>query len=173
MKISLFIFSLLLLSACSNEATNDPQKAAQVEPAVAPAAAPESAVQPEAEPEDAYLWLEDVEGEEALAWVEEQNDISLAYLEALPVFETLNERNLEIYNSDERIPTPAIRGDHVLNFWRDAEHKRGLWRRAPIEAYLAGEPEWEILLDIDALAAREGEDWVWKGSSWSRRNRGA
>jgi prolyl oligopeptidase PreP (S9A serine peptidase family) len=59
---------------------------------------------------DAYIWLEDVEGEEALAWVEEQNAVSLGHLEALPVFAPLKERNLEIYNSDERIATPA--GQH-------------------------------------------------------------
>jgi hypothetical protein len=58
---------------------------------------------------DAYIWLEDVEGEEALAWVEEQNAVSLGHLEALPVFAPLKERNLEIYNSDERIATPATR----------------------------------------------------------------
>jgi prolyl oligopeptidase len=78
---------------------------------------------------DAYIWLEDVEGEEALAWVEEQNAVSLGHLEALPVFAPLKERNLEIYNSDERIATPAMRGDHVYNFWRDEDNIRGRWRR--------------------------------------------
>ncbi len=53
--------------------------------------------------EDPYLWLEDVEGEKALAWVEEQNKTSLGYLEALPTFATFRDRNLEIYDSDERI----------------------------------------------------------------------
>mgnify|MGYP000576736627 CR=1 FL=1 len=77
---------------------------------------------------DSYIWLEDVEGEEALAWVEEQNAVSLGHLESLPIFEPLRERNLEIYDSDDRIATPAMRGDHVYNFWRDADHPRGLLR---------------------------------------------
>lgn len=118
--------------------------------------------------EDPYLWLEEVEGERALAWVEAQNRQSLEYLEALPTFRPFLERNLEIYDSDERIAFPALRGDYVYNFWRDAKNKRGIWRRATLSDYAAGEANWEIILDLDALAAEEGEDWVWKGSDCLR-----
>jgi prolyl oligopeptidase len=103
---------------------------------------------------DAYIWLEDVEGEEALAWVEEQNAVSLGHLEALPVFAPLKERNLEIYNSDERIATPA--------------NIRGRWRRMLLDDYIEGSEEWELVLDIDLLAEGEDEDWVWKGAQCLR-----
>jgi len=157
-------FVLLLLTACDGQAPSpEPQADTPAETAAVAAPAPEPA-----EPEDPFLWLEDVEGEKALAWVEEQNEVSLGYLEALPTFEPLYQRNLEIYNSDERIPTPAIRGKYVYNFWRDGDHVRGLWRRMPVEAYLAGGADWEIVLDVDALAEAEGEDWVWKGSNCLR-----
>jgi len=56
--------------------------------------------------DDPYLWLEEVEGERALAWVEERNKASLGYLESLPTFDPLYERNLEIYDSDDRIKPP-------------------------------------------------------------------
>ena len=118
--------------------------------------------------EDPYLWLEDVEGEKALAWVEEQNKTSLGYLEALPTFATFRDRNLEIYDSDERIASPTLRGSYIHNFWRDADNKRGLWRRATLDDYAAGKSSWEIILDLDKLAEQEGEDWVWKGSSCLR-----
>ncbi|MGI9237867.1 MAG: prolyl oligopeptidase family serine peptidase [Woeseiaceae bacterium] len=118
--------------------------------------------------EDPYLWLEDVEGDEALAWVEKQNEESLGYLEALPTFDTFRERNLEIYDSEERIAFPALRGDFVYNYWRDADNKRGLWRRATLEDYAAGKSNWDIILDLDKLAEQDGEDWVWKGSSCLR-----
>jgi prolyl oligopeptidase len=155
---------LLLLTACDGPApSTQPQAGEPADEAASVEPAPEPAM-----PEDPYLWLEDVEGERALTWVEAQNAVSLGYLEALPTFDALYQRNLDIYNSDERIPMPAIRGDHVYNFWRDAENARGLWRRMPVEAYLAGGAEWEILLDLDALAAAEEEDWVWKGSSCLR-----
>ena len=118
--------------------------------------------------EDPYIWLEDVEGEEALAWVERQNEQSVAYLESLPLFDELFERSLEILDSDDRIAFPGVRGDHVFNFWRDATHPRGLWRRTTVEDYVAGDPDWEILLNVDALAEAEGEDWVWGGVSCLR-----
>ena len=118
--------------------------------------------------EDPYLWLEEVDGEEALAWVEEHNEKSLSYLKSLPTYEPLKARNLEIMNSDERIAAPGIRGDYVYNYWRDAENVRGLWRRTTIEDYVGGDPSWDTILDLDALAASEGEDWVWKGSSCLR-----
>ena len=113
---------------------------------------------------DAYIWLEDVEGEKALAWVEQQNAESLGYLESMPAFEPLRERNLEIYNSDERIATPAMRGDHVYNFWRDEENVRGRWRRMLLDDYVEGGEDWELVLDLDMLAEGEDEDWVWKGA---------
>ncbi len=118
--------------------------------------------------EDPYIWLEDVEGEEALAWVEEQNAESLGYLESLPTFEPLRARNLEIYDSEDRIPGPGIRDEHVYNFWRDANNIRGVWRRMSIDDYVANKDNWEVVLDIDALAEAEDEDWVWKGSNCLR-----
>ncbi len=118
--------------------------------------------------DDPYIWLEDVEGEEALDWVEAQNEVSVGYLESLPTFGGLYDRNLEILNSDERIAAPSPRGDHVFNFWRDANNTRGLWRRTTVDDYVSGDPDWETILDLDALAEAEGENWVWKGATCLR-----
>jgi len=158
-KIIVAMAACALLAACSRESTEPTPITEDTAPEPDPVVLNES---------DPYLWLEEVEGEKALAWVEEQNELSLGYLETLPQFEPLYERNLEIYNSDDRIPMPGIRGDEVYNFWKDADHVRGLWRRMPLADYLAGSADWEILLDLDALAEAEGEDWVWKGPSCLR-----
>ncbi|NBC23263.1 MAG: prolyl oligopeptidase family serine peptidase [Gammaproteobacteria bacterium] len=115
-------------------------------------------------PEDPFLWLEEVEGEKALAWVEGRNEASLGYLESRPLYEPLRARSLAILDSDERIPQPALRGETVYNFWQDADNRRGVWRRTPLAAYARGGADWEVLLDLDALAQEEGEDWVWKGA---------
>jgi prolyl oligopeptidase len=117
---------------------------------------------------DAYTWLEQVEGEEALAWVEQQNAESLGHLESLSVYEPLRERNLEIYNSAERIATPEMRGDYVYNFWRDEDNVRGRWRRMLLDDYVDGSEAWQLVLDLDKLAEGEDEDWVWKGASCLR-----
>jgi prolyl oligopeptidase len=115
--------------------------------------------------EDPYLWLEEIEGEKALDWAREQNAKSLAALEKLPEYQAFYEKNLAVYDSQERIAYPAIRGDYLYNFWRDAKNERGLWRRTSMAEYGKDKPEWEILIDLDQLAKQEDENWVWAGSS--------
>ena len=66
-----------------------------------------------------------------------------------------------IYDQPANIPFVARRGDKLFNFWKDAEHPRGLWRTTTLESYRTDNPDWEILLDLDALAEAEGEDWIW------------
>ncbi len=117
------------------------------------------------EVEDPYLWLEEVEGEKALAWVEAQSATSVSELERVPQFQPVMARNLEILDSKDRIPTVGIRGAFLYNFWQDADHVRGIWRRTTLEEYRKAAPAWETVLDLDALAAAEGENWVWKGAA--------
>ncbi len=115
--------------------------------------------------EDPYLWLEDVEGAEALEWVEAQNATTVARLEAYAAFRDFYEQSLAILNSTQRIPYVSIMGAHVYNFWQDAQHEKGIWRRTSLTDYLTPSPSWEVVLDLDALAAAEGENWVWKGAN--------
>ncbi|MEO1137573.1 MAG: hypothetical protein AAFW68_13360 [Pseudomonadota bacterium] len=109
---------------------------------------------------DPYLWLEDVEGERALAWVEEQNAQSLAALESDPRFQPMYEEALSVLTSDQRLALGQIHNGHVYNFWQDDDHVRGLWRRASVESYRAGAADWEVLIDYDALTASEQRNWV-------------
>lgn len=113
--------------------------------------------------EDPYLWLEEVQGKKALDWAKKQNEASVAVLEAVPGFKAVHENILEILNSDKRIPFAGKRGDYFYNFWRDAKHVRGVYRRTTLEEYRKKDPKWEIILDLDALAEKEGENWVYKG----------
>ena len=115
--------------------------------------------------EDPFLWLEDVEGEKALEWVKARSAADTAEIEAVPEFAGLHEKLLEIYNSSDRIPSPGIRGAWVYNFWQDADHVRGIWRRTFLSEYVKESPAWETVLDVDKLAEDEDENWVWKGAS--------
>ncbi|AXE25082.1 S9 family peptidase [Streptomyces globosus] len=115
--------------------------------------------------EDPYVWLEDVEGATALAWVAERNAETAAVLAADPRFDALRAELREVLDDAERIPYTVRRGGHLYNFWRDAGRAKGVWRRTTLEQYRKDEPAWEILLDVDALAAAEGEEWVWAGAS--------
>ena len=114
---------------------------------------------------DPYLWLEDVGGDKALSWVKEQNAVALKELQAQADYPALHERLKTILNSKERIPYVSKHGDYYYNFWRDAQHTRGIWRRTTLEQYQKAEPVWETILDIDQLASDEKENWVWHGAS--------
>ena len=114
---------------------------------------------------DPYLWLEEVEGEKALEWVKERSAEDTAEIEAVPEFAPIHERLLDIFNSSDRIPYPRVRGAWIYNFWQDEAHVRGIWRRTSRAQYVTESPDWETVLDVDALAEAEGENWVWKGAS--------
>jgi len=116
--------------------------------------------------DDPYLWLEDVDGDKVLDWVREFNKKSTEKLEAVPEFEPINKRCLEIYNSNERIPYVAMRKAYLYNFWRDEKNVRGLLRRTTMEEYRKDKPDWETVLDIDELAEKENENWVYKGANF-------
>lgn len=115
--------------------------------------------------DDPYLWLEEVQGERALEWVKQQNAATVAELTQAGDFQRLNARLLEILNSDQRIPAVGKMGPYYYNFWRDGNNPRGLWRRATLEEYRKSEPAWEVILDLDALARAENENWVWRGAN--------
>ena len=121
-----------------------------------------------AETADPFIWLEDVHSARALTWVRAQNALTQHELGASPDFKPVYDRLLAIYDSKARIPAVTKQGDFYYNFWRDAQHVRGLWRRTTLSEYRKESPAWETLLDLDALAAAEKENWVWKGSLWLR-----
>jgi prolyl oligopeptidase len=120
------------------------------------------------EEKDPYLWLEEVTGEKALAWVKERNAESTGELTKREGFTKLDERLLKILDSEEKIPFVAKRGEFYYNFWRDAKNKRGLWRRTSLAEYKKANPQWETVIDLDKLAEEEKENWVWHGASFLR-----
>ncbi len=119
------------------------------------------------EPTDENVWLEDIYGEEQLAWVKEQNSRTEDLLEDADYVE-LEGRILEVLDSTDRIAMVGKRGDWYYNFWKDQQNPKGLWRRTTWESYCTDSPEWDILLDVDALAAAEGEEWVFHGATFLR-----
>jgi len=113
--------------------------------------------------DDQYLWLEAIDDEQALDWVKQHNESTLAQLSGAR-FEQLRTEALEIFDSDDRIPGVLRRGEFLYNFWVDATNPRGLWRRTTLEEYRKDSPAWDVVIDVDALAAAEGENWVWGGA---------
>ena len=116
-------------------------------------------------PADPYIWLEQMEGDRALEWVNKENARSLAVLKGDPRFEPMHQDALKIVNATDRIAFPSLIGHGVYNFWQDPTNVRGLWRRTTAADYAAAAPKWETVLDIDALSAAEKANWVWKGAN--------
>ncbi|RWO40525.1 prolyl oligopeptidase family serine peptidase [Mesorhizobium sp.] len=114
--------------------------------------------------DDPYLWLEDVEGERALAWAAGQSAKTLKHFGGTQ-FERDRAALTAIFDNLDNLPLIARRGQYLYNYWRDAGNPRGLWRRTTLAAYMKADPQWELLLDLDALAASDGEDWIWDGAS--------
>jgi prolyl oligopeptidase len=112
---------------------------------------------------DPWLWLEDIDSDRALGWVAERNAETERELTALPGYAALRARLKTILDSRDRIPYVGHHDGRFYNFWRDADHERGIWRRTTLEEYRKPAPAWETVLDLDALARAENENWVWAG----------
>ena len=119
------------------------------------------------EPTDENVWLEEIYGEEQLAWVREQNARTEDLLEDAD-YAALEGSILEVLDSTDRIAMVGKRGDWYYNFWKDQANPKGLWRRTTWESYCTDCPEWDVLLDVDALAAAEGVEWVFHGATFLR-----
>lgn len=115
--------------------------------------------------DDPYLWLEEIDGEDALTWVKQQNARTESDLFTDPLYETLRAQVLALAEAEDRLVVPSKHGDEVTNFWTDATNRRGIYRMTTWDDFLTGSPTWETVLDIDALGAAESQSWVLKGLS--------
>ncbi|MFW5660538.1 MAG: prolyl oligopeptidase family serine peptidase [Oceanicaulis sp.] len=164
--------AVLALAACSPSETgqedsmSQDQTGAETAETAAPQASEEAlalnrAIQNEEEP---LIWLEEVEGERALEFARSMNENSLQRLQSDPRYQPLYERALEVLQSADRIAYVTVRGGELWNFWRDAQNTHGLWRKTTPDSYATDAPDWDVVLDLDALADEEGKNWVWRGA---------
>ncbi|MBX7540147.1 prolyl oligopeptidase family serine peptidase [Qipengyuania sphaerica] len=115
--------------------------------------------------DDPFIWLEEARSEEALDWVRAENERTLEHFEQDPRFAELKAEALAIFDAEDRIPYVTIRKDGLYNFWQDKRNPKGLLRRTTLESYRSDKPEWDTILDVDKLAAEEGREWVYQGST--------
>lgn len=115
--------------------------------------------------DDPFAWLEEVDGRNALTWVEGQNARSSKRLETDPRYATFLAEARAIFTAKDRIPWPTFRAGGVDNLWQDDAHVHGVWRHATLASYRSEAPAWETLLDLDALSKAEGKNWIWKGAT--------
>ncbi|HKH91541.1 MAG TPA: prolyl oligopeptidase family serine peptidase [Gemmatimonadaceae bacterium] len=156
------LFCALLLGACMSSHSAPPTKSS------ASHVRADGASTSSTMADDPHVWLEDIEGERAMQWVKAHNATSLGTLQGDPRYEKLHADALRIVEATDRIAMPEIRGRTIYNFWQDPAHVRGILRRTTLESYRGAKPEWELVLDVDALSAREGANWVYHGTTCLR-----
>ncbi len=139
------------MTACNTADAANPSRA------TATAAATDASAQ-----NDPFLWLEDIHGARAMEWVKRENALTTKQFVDNPRFAETRDRILEVLDSEARIPDVTRMGGQLYNFWKDKAHPRGLWRRTTLEQYRKPQPQWETLLDLDALNQTEGARWVFK-----------
>ena len=112
---------------------------------------------------DPHLWLEEWHGADALAWVESENARTRERLGGHSLYDELHGQALAIAGAPDRLILPHRVMGRIYNFWRDEARPQGIWRWTTPDSFAQPEPDWHIALDLDALAAQEGTDWVWAG----------
>jgi prolyl oligopeptidase len=118
--------------------------------------------------DDPYIWLEDVSSPKSMDWVNAHNAKAQAVLEADPRYQAYFNDALALAQARDRIPFGRFIHGQVYNFWQDADHVRGIFRRTSLTGYEAQDPAWETVLDLDALSAAEKANWVYKGAACAR-----
>jgi prolyl oligopeptidase len=113
--------------------------------------------------DDPFLWLEDIRGSRSMDWVKQQNARTAKQFIGNAEFDKTRDGILQVLDSDARIPYVNRMGHWLYNFWRDKDHPRGIWRRTTLEQYRTAAPNWDVLLDLDALNKAENKRWVFKG----------
>ena len=130
-----------------------------------PCASAQSQTAPNASSNDPFLWLEQVSSPRSMAWVHAENAKTVAVLEHDPHYASLYADAVKIAENRDRIPTPSIIGGQIYNFWQDAQHVHGIWRRTTLASYHTASPAWTTVLDLDALSKTEHANWFWKGEN--------
>ncbi|WP_245508845.1 hypothetical protein [Bradyrhizobium nanningense] len=115
--------------------------------------------------EDPFLWLEEIEGPRALAWAHTENDKTLSALQSDARYQRFYGEALHVLQAKDRIPYVSLGRLGLNNFWQDENQMRGVLRRTTLESYRTQSPRWETILDVDALAAAEKKNWIYKGAS--------
>ena len=79
---------------------------------------------------DPYRWLEEVDAPETKAWVEAQNAVTFAFLEAIPEREAIHRRLTELW-SYERFGVPTHKAGRWFYFRNDGLQNQAVLYQSP------------------------------------------
>jgi len=114
---------------------------------------------------DEYSYLENAHDPRARTWIDNQNDRTATALQGAS-FRTFRDGLLQATEKVSRFEALgaagaiSLRDGWIYQHWSDRQHPKGVWRRARFDVFVRNEPPWEVLLDMDALSARENKSWL-------------
>lgn len=107
-------------------------------------------------------WILNSRGAKALTWVAQIRDATLKNLQSHPDFATFERESAAILTDSTRIADVSFIGQDVYQHWQDRDRPLGVWRRTAKSLFLAGKPDWDTIIDLDALSAIEKTTWILK-----------
>ena len=113
-----------------------------------------------ADENDPHFWLEGIDDEKALEWVRNSNGLTDKNLGADPLFKQVYNDALAALNSKDKLPNIEIIGDWVYTLKKGEANPRGRYLRTSVDSFRKNKPKWQTVIDIDAMSAKDGVNWV-------------
>ncbi|MFA7541310.1 MAG: hypothetical protein WCZ02_04370, partial [Lysobacterales bacterium] len=150
-RLAAFLTTSVLIAACAQPGTR-PADGTATTPANLTVTYPETATVDHHDTyhgeriADPYRWLEDIDSEQTLAWIQAQNELTFDYLDRIDGRDAFSERLTRLWNY-ERFGAPLRRGELYVYSYND-----GLMNQSQLlmQRGLDGEPE--LLLDPNTLS---------------------
>jgi prolyl oligopeptidase len=116
-----------------------------------------------------YEYLEEVKGERALKWARTESKRTLGDMKQCQTYASNEAKAIKVYSADSASPSGAIKADGLVYSIRKGQlesgnHPAGVLSRCTVESFQSPSPQWEEVLDIDALNKKEGKKWSLSGT---------
>jgi Serine proteases of the peptidase family S9A len=120
-----------------------------------------------------FLWLEELNSAESLAWVQKENALSVEAMKTYSGFQQHLEEGVEIYSSKNQLGCREIHNNFVYKVDKSEKSPIGKWVRQPYEDFKRGSSDWELLIDFDEYSKEHGKMWSFGYALFSPNNKRA
>ncbi len=112
---------------------------------------------------DNYLWLEEIDSDQSMQWVNQTNQKTQDKLASTPLYSELYNQALSVLNNKSRLPSVSQQGKWLYNYWQDDKHPRGIYRKTTLKQFKKKQPKWQTILDMDAYSKQHGKNYDYHG----------
>jgi prolyl oligopeptidase len=116
---------------------------------------------------DPFIELENLDSPAVNSWASAQTARTMAVFGHTAGADALAKRLVETMTAQDHIVICSRWNDWAYNTWLDEAHPLGFVRRAPWNTWIEGNPQWEVLLEVDSLdlnsSTGDGTRWTLSG----------